>query len=108
MSGDKLYLKRNLKRLLRLLELDAPGVIFCSDLALLVRKALTLYPVEMGVSLGRLLGEACRVFNGVCTNCCKKVEDPYPHLCEDCQREEDRIADEDEAKGNTSPNFEDN
>lgn len=70
-------------RIVKLVELNAPNTILTNEVALLMMRAMTLAPEDMGRSLGLMLGGRLRVATGYCNACLSEI--PFPKgSCSTC------------------------
>lgn len=86
----KLGLRRTAERIVKLMELKAPGVIVTNELLLALKRAFLAYPDDMAKGFGNWILLNTRVGMGLCRDCGQDDADPNSPvgLCTKCENKE--------------------
>jgi hypothetical protein len=88
----KLLLQERVARLHKFAAMNAPGSIFCMELALVIKAATLLDANAVGHMLAELLQDSARLGMGLCTHCGRPHPDMNYGYCPACVQQ---AADED-------------
>lgn len=103
-KGGRMMLENRARRLLKLLELDAPDLILCEEAMLVFRAACSIDPELAGAALAKSLRENHAREKHICLQCLDAVTAPDDTLCAKCIAEYKQYTDDDDDDDEKSNN----